>query len=211
MLFCHVTSHIEGDPNDDLFEKKGGGGYPTMLMLDETGDMIGKHSGERTVPEFEKTVAKAVLYLAVRKKAEAGDKSAGIDLAIAKVELGTLTADDAKKKIGELGTPTPEQQVRFDAVLLNQEVMAISKSAGQDRASAGKKFSEMKAAGKIPTGANEYLTFWDTITVYAEAQNDVPMFEEALAKVREKIGANPSKKKYFDTKEAALKKMKSKK
>jgi len=211
VLFCHVTSHIEGEPNDDLFEKKGGGGFPTIMMLDEKGEMIGKHSGERTVPEFEKTVAKAALFLQALKKSEAGDKSAGIDVAISRLELGTLTADDAKKKIAELGEPAPEQQARFDAVLLNQEVMAISKGAGQDRASAGKKFSEMKAAGKIPTGANEYLTFWDTITVYAEAQNDIPMFTEALGKVREKIGANPSKKKYFDGKEAILKKMKEKK
>ncbi|MEK7468917.1 MAG: hypothetical protein AAB074_16200 [Planctomycetota bacterium] len=211
MLFCHVTSHIENEPNDKLFEQKGGGGYPTIMMLDEKGDMIGKHSGERSVAEFEKTVGKAVRYLDLRKKAESGDKAAGIDLAIAKLELGSLTADAAQKQIAELGTPTPEQQAQLDAVLLNQEVMAISKSAGQDRASAGKKFSEMKTAGKIPTGATEYLTFWDNITVYAEAQNDVTMFEEALAKVREKIGQNPSKKKYFETKEAALKKMKSKK
>lgn len=209
VLYCHITTHIEGEPHEKLFEEKGGGGFPTFLMLDDGGEVIARHVGDRTVPEFEKTAARAVFYLDVKKKSEAGDKSAGIDFAIARLELGTLTADEAKKTIAGLGTPSADQQAHLDAVLLNQEVMAISKEAGKDRAAAGKKFAEMKKAGKVPTGSTEYLTFWDAIIQNAEAQKDIPGFEEALARLKEKIGSNPSKQKYFQNKEEALKKLKA--
>jgi len=179
------------------------------MMLDDAGEVVAKHAGERTIPEFEKTVARAVFYIDARKKAEAGDKSAGIDFAIAKLELGTLTADDAKKKIAELGAPTAEQQAHLDGILLNLEVTAIAKAAGTDRASAGRKFVEMKKAGRIPTGATEIIVFWDAILQNAAAQKDIAGFEEALGKLKEKLGSNPNKKPFFDKQEAELKKMKS--
>lgn len=210
MLFFHLTTHIEGEPNEKLYEEKGGGGFPAFLMLDETGEVIAKHAGERSVAEFGKTIDKAANFIAIRKKAEGGDKAAGIDLAIAKLDLGMIKADDAKKQIAELGEPTKEQQARLDGALLNAEVTAIATAAGKDRASAGRKFNEMKTAGKIPTGTSEGMTFWSCILDWAEAEKDAAAFEEALGKLREKVGANANKK-YFETKEAILKKLKEKK
>ncbi|MCC6737527.1 MAG: hypothetical protein IT452_00660 [Planctomycetia bacterium] len=210
MLFFHLTTHIEGEKNEKLYEEKGGGGFPAFLVLDEKGDVIVKHAGERSVAEFGKTIDRAANFMAVRKKAEGGDKPAGIDLAIAKLDLGMIKAEEAKKAIAELGEPTKEQQARLDAALLNAEVTAIATAAGKDRASAGRQFNDMKAAGKIPTGTSERMTFWGCILDWAEAEGDAAAFEEALGKLREAVGANANKK-YFETKEATLKKLKSKK
>lgn len=125
--------------------------------------------------------------------------------------MGKLKADEARKAIAELGTPTAEQQAHLDAALLNQEVLGILSASGTDRAAAGKKFVEMKGAGRIPAGETEYLMLWDAILSYAEAQGDAKTFEEGLGKLREKLGQNPGKKKYLDAKDAVLKKLKEKK
>ncbi|MCE9582525.1 MAG: hypothetical protein K8T20_08540 [Planctomycetes bacterium] len=204
-----MTTHIENEPHDKLLEEKGGGGFPTILILDADGNMIGRHVGERTVAEFDKRVAKAVAYLAAKKKAADGDKSAGIDVAIADLELGTVTAEEAKKKIAALGPPTPEQQAQLDGVLVNAEVTAVMTAAGKDKIAAGKKFAEMKTAGRIPSGYKETDTFYSRILDYAESEKDAKLFEEALGKLKEKFASNPNTKKFFEGKDAILQKLKS--
>lgn len=209
MLFCHVTTHIEGEPNDKLLEEVGGGGFPTILVLDADGKMIGRHAGERSVAEFDKLVTKAAAYLDARKKAAEGDKSAGIDVALADLELGTLTAEAAKKKVEALGPPTDAQKARLDGILLNAEVMDISKALGKDRVGAGKKFLELKNAGRIPDGYKETDIFWNRILDFAESEKDAKLFEEGLGKLKEKFASNPNTKKFFEGKDATLAKLKS--
>ncbi len=209
MLFCHITSHIEGEPNDDLLAQTGGGGFPTILVLDEEGKVIGRHVGERSVAEFTKRVVKATAYRDAKKKAAEGDKPAGIDAAIAELGLGTLTADAAKKKVDELGPPTDAQKAALDAILLNAEVLEIMKAAGKDRIAAGKKYLEMKNAGKIPDGYKEYDIFWNRILDVAEGDKDAKLFEEALGKLKERYASNPNTKKFFEGKDEILKKLKT--
>lgn len=209
MLFCHITSHVEGEANGDLYDQKGGGGFPAFLVLDAEGKVLWRHSGERTVAAFEATIDKSVAYLEALKKAEGGDKSAGIDVAISELEQGALTEEAAKKKIAELGEPTPEQQARFEAIVLNAEVMRISESSGKDRVGAGKKFLEMKEAGRIPNGYKETDIFWNRILDYAESEKNAKLFEEGLNKLKEKFASNPNTKKFFELKDEALKKLKA--
>jgi hypothetical protein len=209
VLFCHITTNIENEPHDKLLEETGGGGFPTILVLDEEGAVIGRHAGERTVAEFDKRVVKATAYRDAKKKAAGGDKSAGIDVAIAELELGTQTADAAKKKIDELGPPTDEQKARFEAILLNAEVLQIQAASGKDKVAAGKKFVEMKKAGHIPDGYKESDVFWNRILDYAESEKDAKLFEEALGKLREKFASNPNTKKFFEGKDAILQKLKT--
>jgi hypothetical protein len=209
VLFCHVTSKVEGLAGDDLFEQKGGGGYPTFLMLDAEGKVIGRHAGERSVAEFEKTVDKAAAYLAAKTKADGGDKAAGIDVAIAELEQGALTEEAARKNIAELGEPTEEQKKRLEAVATNAEVNRVAQAMGKDRVGAGKKFVEMKSAGRIPDGYKESDIFWGRILDYAESERDAQLFEEGLNELKKRFGNNPNAKKYFETKEEVLKRLKA--
>ncbi|MBI2919603.1 MAG: hypothetical protein HYY18_00800 [Planctomycetes bacterium] len=200
---------MEGEPNGDLYDKVGGGGFPAFLVLDAEGKVLWRHAGERTVAAFETTIDKSAAYLGALKKAAEGDKSAGIDVAIAELEQGTLTEEAAKKKIAELGEPTPEQQARFDAVVVNAEVMRISQELGKDRVAAGREFLEMKEAGRIPDGYKETDIFWNRILDYAESEKNAKLFEEGLNKLKAKFASNPNTKKFFELKDETLKKLKS--
>ena len=142
------------------------------------------------------------------KKAAEGDKSAGIDVAITELEQGKLTEEAAKKKIGELGEPTPEQQARLDAIVLNAEVLRISQASGKDFIGAGKQFLEMKKAGRLPTGYKETDIFWNRILALAESEKNAQLFEEGLNELKKKFASNPNTKKYFEGKDEVLKKLK---
>lgn len=72
VLFCHITSHVPGDPYPELLREKGGRGFPTFYFLDPTGKVVGEPSG-RSVAAWE-TALKEVLPQMPPPKAKKGPK-----------------------------------------------------------------------------------------------------------------------------------------
>ncbi len=211
MAFCHVTSKVATDKNQGLLQEKGGTGFPYFVMMDAEGNVIGKHEGERNVAGFEKTGQKAKAFLELKKKAEKGDRQARIDLLLAELELDHVTAEEAEKKIKEIGKLSPDQQTRLNGLLAGAAVKEVLKTVNDkpSQIEAGKKFLEMKKAGKsAPTSDRELQAYWILMMNYAETQKDVATFEEALKILKAKFGDNPSTKRFFDTKDEILKKLK---
>ena len=56
--FLHVTTRISGHENDDLLQRKGRSGFPTLLLLDANGKTIGEPKA-RTIAAFAEVVAAA--------------------------------------------------------------------------------------------------------------------------------------------------------
>lgn len=59
MLFLHVTTGMKGGRYDDLLREKGGYGFPYLVFMDATGDVLLEHEGPRTVAGFRETGARA--------------------------------------------------------------------------------------------------------------------------------------------------------
>ena len=164
---------------------------------------MAKHQAQRTIAAFEETAKKAQEFLEVKAKAEKGDGAAKYDYLLAQLELSQLKLEEAKKRAAELNELRADQKSRLDSLLLNLEVKETF--SGKE---AGKKFVEMKNAGRIPTSDQEFSMFWHAILNHAEKEKDVVLFEEALTTLKTKFGNDKRKKKFLDEKEAVLQKLK---
>jgi hypothetical protein len=213
VLFCHITSKVDGEKYPNLLDEIGGSGFPHIAALDAEGAVIAKLSGGRTVAGFKATIAHGKVYVDTKKKADAGDKIAKIDLVILDVEMETLSMDDGKAKFKDLGELSKAQQDRWTALEVADEVMGILKGTQpteEAKIESGKKFNEMRGKGSVPSAAREqaFGGFWSLILTYGEDAKDVEAFEAGLKILKDKYGDNPNAKKFFDEKEEALKKMK---
>lgn len=211
VVFCHITTHIEGEKNGDLLEKKGGEGFPHIVFMDGDGNVLAEHQGDRSAEGFSKTGQKAKDYITLKAKADKGDKAAKIDFAIARLAMGQITAAEADQQIKAVGKPTPEQQARLDGELVNASIMDIMKKVDSDESAkaAGKKFYEMQKAGKPgPTGDQPMQPYYILMMQAAEEAKDAAVFEQALKVLKAKFGSNPGASRFFDAGEKRLEELK---
>jgi len=165
-------------------------GFAEVAFLNADGDTIARLAGATSVPDFENLADAAERYLALEKKAAAGDDSAKIDLLIAHLELARIPLAEVRYRLPFLPKPSPEQQARID-VLSNEEVLAIMKSVDRDKAetriAAGKRLLEMHRSGRIPAELHRSWGYWSFIIDYAESIGDGSVFEEAFGHLKEKF------------------------
>ena len=69
VLFCHVTTRIEGDPHQELLQQKGGRGFPTLKFLDAEGEVLGAPQG-RSVESLRAALEAITTIQALGSKAE---------------------------------------------------------------------------------------------------------------------------------------------
>jgi hypothetical protein len=214
VLYCNITTHVETDKDQELLEAKGGDGFPYLIFMDSEGNILAKHEEERDAQGFAKTGEKAKAFLALKAKAAKGDKAAKVDLVIAQLELGHFGAEEAQKKLSGLGTLSKAQKAKLDGLLVAAEIREILKTVTREKDTqreAGKKFLEMKKAGKPAPEGDEAQPYWILILNNAEEDKDVTVFAEALQALKAKYGDNPQAAQFFQAKEAVLKKLREEK
>jgi hypothetical protein len=213
VLFCHITTRVEDDPYQDLLQEKGGRGFPYLAFLDAEGNVIGKHQGARTVAGFRQSGEKIGSFLELKKRAEGGDKAAGADYLVARIELGLVEGDEVEREVQALGELTPEQHATLDPLLNDVQIRGILKGVNpKDRETvfdAGKRFLEMMQAGKLPKGKQEAQAFWGLIMGYAEQQQDAATYETGLEAMKQLLGNHPNAKAFLAQAEQKLEAMKA--
>lgn len=184
MLFCHVTSRVEGDAHQSLLQEKGGRGFPYLVWMDADGNVLAKQ-GDRSVEGFQKTHKTLTDFLALEAKAAKGDKAAGVDALLAGLELGRYDADQAKEKIAGLGKIPADKQKLIDGMLVNLEVDAVMADVrSQEQAiEAGTKFLVMEKAGRVPTGRTAWAFYSVILEVHAD-NKDAKTYEATLGVLR---------------------------
>jgi len=208
VLYCNVLSRVPTDKDQDLLRTKGGDGFPTLIFMDSEGNVLARHEDERDAGGFARTGKKAGGFLELKAKAAKGDKPAQIELAIAQLELWQVTAEEARKRIAALGKLPQAQQEKVDGLLVTAEVREVLQrvtDAKETQVAAGRKFLEMKKAGRAAPKGDEVEPYWILMMTYAEDQKDAGTFADALKALKEQFGANPQAAGFFKEKEAALK------
>src|SRR5262245_39897843 len=101
-------THIEDREDEELLYDLGAREHPSFFFPDALGNVLARHDADdATVKAFEETGARVKRSLELRKKADAGDAAAKIDLAIAQGELGVIELSDVEAAI-EGATLAPE-------------------------------------------------------------------------------------------------------
>jgi len=210
-MFCHITTQIQGEKYGDLLSEKGGNGFPYLVFMDQNGDVLAVHEGKREVDAFSETAKKAQEYVDLKKKADAGDKKAIVEVVFRELRGGRMKLDVADKKLAGIELSDDQkkelEQLRAD-VEVGDILHAVKTNA--DVPDAGKKFAERKKAGK-PAPSNEQFVqyYWQFIMTYAEQEKDPALYEDALKALKEKFGKNPKAKAYFDKADKTLEKLKA--
>ncbi len=185
LLFAHVTTRIPEHPNDGMLSDVGGRGFPTIALLSPDGELIGRHSGPRSVEGLAAAIDRAAGLINSRAMVAAGDEAAKADLLLYELGFG-IVADfkTATQRFEELKKVTPEQEKEIGGLMAGLEfsdVMAQRKTLGGKGVAA--KAYEMYQAGRIVTGDIE-ADFWlSGVLAHAMFQRDIKLGEEVAEKL----------------------------
>ena len=194
VLFCHITSKVEGDAYQSLLGEKGGRGFPFLVFLNADGDVVARHAGQRNAEGFAATGKGAQDFIALKKRVEEGDESARADYFMARLAMGSMAPDVARAELEGLGDAlSEEQRTSAEDQIFGAEVSAGLQSARRDPealAKLGASWIEHLRAGRTPAG-RAAMGFYMAIIEHAKAEKDVKVFEEALDGLRKSVSDNP--------------------
>ncbi len=184
VLFLHNTSQVEGEPYPNLLREKGYRGFPTLVFMDATGEVLHKQAWtKRSVAAFRKTHRALDTLARLAGKAKEGDESVKKAIFFAKLDLDRYGFKEAKAKMENLSF-SDEQKTSLQTALVELQFDEAYKSAGADRKALTKKILEMHKAGRIPQGRHSVRTFWSTLLNHAQAEKEAKLYEEALPKYK---------------------------
>jgi hypothetical protein len=211
VLFCHVSSHIPTDADQTLFAEKGGTGFPTLMVLDEDGNVLARQCGERSMCAVRGVVDAARGFANLIKNPPA-DPEVRYACFAKQVEFGHFAPEQARAKMKELGALSADRQTRLDTAITSREfALAVSEirraTTDSARLQAAVRLVEMKKAGHIPSDGNA-LAFWDWVIAYAAHSKDPELYEDGLNATKRLLADDASSKELCREREATLDRMK---
>jgi hypothetical protein len=213
VLFCHVSTHIPTDPDPFLFGEKGGTGFPTLMVLDEKGDILARHCGERSVPAVRRVLDQARAFADMIRRAAAGsDLALKRECLTKQLEFGHLDPEVARARVQELGKLPPDQQAWFETTIVARECdlafLAIRKAPDEPaRVEAARRLVDMKERGRVPSDGRTIM-FWQWVMAWAANARDVKLYEEGLLATRALLPDDPSSRELCNAKQEILDRLK---
>jgi hypothetical protein len=207
VMFCHITTQIQGDKHANLLEEKKGEGWPHFVFMDAEGSILAIHEEEPSAAGFAKTGEKVKAFAALKEKAAKGDKAAQVDLILIQLEMGQLAPDEAEKKMKE-AKPSKEQEAKFAGMLMNATILKEVEGIGneqQEKALAKKYYEAFKAGKPGPTGEHAMQPYYVLILSHAEEAKDAKGYASALKTLQDKFGKVEAAKEFFEKAEKTLK------
>jgi len=216
VLFCHISTRIPSDPNTFLFAEKGGNAFPTLMILDENGNVLARQCGERSMRVVREVVAEGQEFAGLIRRADAkpcADLETRYTCLCKQIEFGHFTPEVARGRVGALGTLSADRKAWFDAAITSREcslalldIRKASNEEGQYRAA--QKLVEMKKAGHIPSDGNVF-PFWEWIMSTAHRNQDVALYEDGLNAMRAILPDDASRRERLQENENTLERLKS--
>jgi len=185
-----VTTHIKGRKNDDLLLKKAGDArFPTIMILDSTGDPLltitraaASTWGRAGMPVsvHVRKLEACERYIALAKRAAAGDASVKVDLAVAGVRIGKLGVEELDEAVAGV-TLTPEQarvvtQARADATCERLVARMRGRYIPAEQKRIADALLELYRAGTHPN-SDSAATYWWVVARRGQETGDVAMIE----------------------------------
>ncbi|PCJ51705.1 MAG: hypothetical protein COA70_13730 [Planctomycetota bacterium] len=205
----HITTHIEGRPNDDLLAQMGGRGFPSLRFIDADGNVLGEPSGH-SVAEFESTLVAIVNIQELEQRIDAGEEDLEDDLFLAKLRMGVIPFVFAKAKVASLKNLSEEQQAEVAQLIINLEVTSLlgGRKTTEGFQYATQRFLEMMRVETMPIG-DVLGDFWYHLHQHAEKQEDIALFAKSLQGMKDVYGVDEGTSGFFDRQDALLKAMRN--
>ena len=192
---------MDDEPYPSLLGQKGGGGFPYLVFMDETGEVLAQPAG-RSVDGFNETFEVLDDWRTMKAKFEAGDEKVATDLLLAELQLGQIAFPEAKARRETLQKVSRRQARTLDEALANAECQHIL-GTSPDVLAAAPKLLEMNEAGRIPTG-RVGVSFYDALLKYASSQKDARMFQKTLVDMKRRYRKDRTLKDFLAAKDREL-------
>jgi len=192
--FLHITTKVDGDPDQSLSQEKGGIGWPYLIAMDSDGTVIVRNIEKRkqTVATFRDIIdAEVPAYLALKAAAAKGDDDALVAFLKKRIELANISFAEASAERNKLSKLDAEQAASLDQALVELEVdelfASIKERNPRGYAKAAPIAARMAEAGRIPEGKARARNFWRLVGMYAQSSKDQELAKRARAALK-KIG-----------------------
>ena len=203
VTFCHITTHIEGQANDDLLARKGGeGGWPYVLFMDEDGNPLAAVDGG-TMKDSGFAAFRSVYdsdvkqYLELRERAAKGDTKVKAKFFMRRFELGHFDAEQLVKGLKDEdldGKQREEVRVRLVELRTNELLHGLDTGRPETFGPTAKKLLAQHADIGLPEGPDG-ITAWYVVLEDAYLRKDPKTFEMAFTAIR---AAGMRKKRFID-------------
>ena len=194
MPYLNVATHLDNVPYDKLLREKGFGSYPTLAFMDADGDVIGQPS-DRTIASFASTRDALIEVQAVRKKADAGDQVAALELLFLDFTLGNIKVDALEAGVAALADyATPAQLAEAKQIVLDARVyeLYVAGHRGEEPDVVGK-MAGILESGQTPTpGTLSCSLFWKTLGVHAKVTGNTGLLRRVVRGMREDMPSDTS-------------------
>lgn len=211
VLFLHNTSRVDGEKHPNLLFEMGGVGFPTMSYLDADGRLLQQVGHVTPVAALEKAYGELAAWRALRTEVAGGKADAGKvkELFLLELKMGNRPYAEMQQRRDQLSL-TDDELGATEQPLVNLQFTEILRRTPRDQqAAGGAEFLPMFRAGRIPATTTE-TSFWQCLFAHAAAENNVPLFEELLAWVKEHRAGDRRLARYLPDVEAQLEQLKQK-
>lgn len=193
VLFCHVTSQVEGDAHQDLLRQKGGSAFPYLAFLDAAGNVIAKPK-DRTVDAFHDAVEQDVAAWFELVEASADDADAAARLFEKRVEFGHFDDfDAARAEMARYESLSPARRARLEQALIAQEFNRILGTVrGEAEAAAGgARTLPMFEKGRIPKDQGLAFFYWAFLAQHAAETGNAELLGRCIEELGDHSRARP--------------------
>ena len=197
VLFCHITSRVEGEPYPNLLHQMQGRGFPALRFLNAKGELLSIYNGARKVESIE-FAAEGLNELAQLEAAlAAGDKKVAPKILAHKLKLGMLSNADAEKQRAELKGLSAKLGRELDNLVRDQKILnlvkATSRKSKDSLAEAAKEFKAITRASGTPKANNVQRLIWPIMVDHAVAVSDKKLMKKALKATKKAYGKSIDK------------------
>jgi hypothetical protein len=213
VLYIHISSRVPGEANGTLFAEKGGNAFPTLMVMDQDGNVLARQCGERSMRVVREVVAEGEGFRGLIERAKTGDLETRYECLCKQIQFGHFAPDVARAKVKDLGNLSADRKGWFESAIVSRECQlalleirkAPDESAQYDAAE--KMLVPMKKAGHIPSDGN-VIPFWEWIMAVASKNQDIALYEDGLNAMKTLLKDDAGRRERLEEKEIALERMK---
>jgi hypothetical protein len=216
VLFCHISTRIPTEPFNHLFAEKGGNAFPTLMILDQDGNVLARQCGDRSMRVVRDLYAEGCRFSDLIKQCTCPDSKVDsdtrFDCLTKQIQYGHLAPEAARSRAAAIPRLPADRKAFLESSIVSREcalaLLDIRKApdtAGQ--LSAAKKLVEMQKAGHIPSDTNVF-PFWEWVMSYASHNADIKLYEDGLIAMRALLPNDSDTRERLQEKEDTLNRMK---
>ena len=147
VLYLNITSKVETHPDQGMLQKKGGAGFPYVVMMDSAGEVLTSFRPS-TQAALKDAATKAGNFVTLRDAAAAKPNDADANASFIMAKLGMKEDAELRTKLSEVvkGKISPATRKAYEAFVCGEKIKAFGTDMSKAMRAADKEQRDAVAA-----------------------------------------------------------------